>query len=259
MGEHNLTAGYEHENFDIYNLFIQEAAGEYRFSSIENFEQGVADRIIYENASGTNNILDAAAEFSYDIDTLYVQDEYTFANVDLTVVAGLRYDRYSSDDKPVANTDFTTAYGFSNQHTMDGLDLLQPRLGLSWNVDDNLELHGGVGLYSGGNPNVWISNNYSNNGVIQIEANDYSGTPLFDMDWTGIGAPIFDVPQSLYNQVASGDGSLGGVNMMDPDFEIPSVWKYALGGAMSLSLVIYSLQTISTATITMQPLFKTCL
>ncbi|WP_299585790.1 TonB-dependent receptor [uncultured Microbulbifer sp.] len=231
LGEHNLTAGYEHENFDIYNLFIQEAAGEYRFSSIENFEQGVADLIIYENAIGTNNILDAAAEFAYDIDTLYVQDEYTFADVDLTVVAGLRYDRYSSDDEPVANTDFTAAYNFSNQHTIDGLGLLQPRLGLNWNVDDNLELHGGVGLYSGGNPNVWISNNYSNNGVIQIEATDTSGTPLFDMDWTGNGTPIFDVPQSLYNQVASGDGSLGGVNMMDPDFEVPSVWKYALGGS----------------------------
>ncbi|WHI53247.1 TonB-dependent receptor [Microbulbifer sp. MLAF003] len=231
LGEHNLTAGYEHENFDIYNLFIQEAAGEYRFSSIENFEQGVADLIIYENATGTNNILDAAAEFAYSIDTLYVQDEYTFADADLTIVAGLRYDRYSSDDRPVANTDFAAAYGFSNQHTMDGLDLLQPRLGLSWNVDDNLELHGGIGLYSGGNPNVWISNNYSNNGVIQIEASDGSGTPLFDMDWAGNGAPIFDVPQSLYDQVASGDGTLGGVNMMDPDFEVPSVWKYAIGGS----------------------------
>ncbi|WP_444917069.1 TonB-dependent receptor [Microbulbifer sp. JMSA003] len=231
LGEHNLTAGYEHENFDVYNLFIQEAAGEYRFSSVEDFEAGTPSRITYENATGTNNILDAAAEFAYDIDTLYVQDEYTFADVDLTVVAGLRYDRYSSDDKPVENSDITAAYGFSNQHTMDGLDLLQPRLGLSWNVDDNLEVHGGVGLYSGGNPNVWISNNYSNNGVIQIEAQDRSGTSLFGMDWTGNGNPIYDIPQSLYDQVASGDGYLGGVNLMDPDFEVPSVWKYAIGAS----------------------------
>ncbi|AWF81491.1 TonB-dependent receptor [Microbulbifer sp. A4B17] len=231
FGEHNLTAGYEHENFDVYNLFIQEAAGEYRFDSIEDFEAGITNRVTYENAAGTNNILDAAAEFSYSIDTLYAQDEYTFANLDLTVVAGLRYDRYSSDDKPVANADIFSTYGFSNQHNMDGLDLLQPRLGLSWNVDDNLELHGGIGLYSGGNPNVWISNNYSNNGVLQIEAQDRSGTSLFDMDWTNNGDPIYEVPQELYDMVANGDGSVGGVNLMDPDFELPSIWKYAIGGS----------------------------
>ncbi|WP_444893811.1 carboxypeptidase regulatory-like domain-containing protein [Microbulbifer sp. TRSA001] len=231
LGEHNLTAGYEHENFDVYNLFIQEAAGEYRFDSIEDFEAGIANRVTYENAAGTNNILDAAAEFSYSIDTLYAQDEYTFANLDLTVVAGLRYDRYSSDDKPVANADITSTYGFSNQHNMNGLDLLQPRLGLSWNLDDNLELHGGIGLYSGGNPNVWISNNYSNNGVLQIEAQDRSGTPLFDMDWTNNGDPIYEIPQDLYDMVANSDGSVGGVNLMDPDFELPSIWKYAIGGS----------------------------
>ncbi|MCO1335133.1 TonB-dependent receptor [Microbulbifer sp. OS29] len=231
LGEHNLTAGFEHENFDVYNLFIQEAAGEYRFDSIENFEAGIANLITYENAANTNNVLDAAAEFGYSINTLYVQDEYTFANVDLTVVAGLRYDRYSSDDKPVKNTEVLASYGFSNQHTVDGLDLLQPRLGLSWNVNDNLEVHGGVGLYSGGNPNVWISNNFSNNGVLQIEAQDRSGTPLFDIDWTDDGNPIYEVPQTLYDQVAKGDGSLGGVNLMDPDFEVPSTWKYAIGSS----------------------------
>jgi hypothetical protein len=26
-------------------------------------------------------------------------------------------------------------------------------------------VHGGVGLYSGGNPNVWLSNNFSNDGI----------------------------------------------------------------------------------------------
>ncbi|WP_444931142.1 carboxypeptidase regulatory-like domain-containing protein [Microbulbifer sp. SSSA002] len=231
LGEHNITAGYEHENFEVYNLFIQEAAGEYRFDSIEDFEAGISNRITYENAAGSNNILDAATEFSYSIDTLYAQDEYTFANLDLTVVAGLRYDRYNSDDKPVANADFLSTYGFSNQHNMDGLDLLQPRLGLSWNLSDNLELHGGIGLYSGGNPNVWISNNYSNNGVLQIEAQDRSGTSLFDMSWTDSGNPIYAVPQDLYDRVANSDGSVGGVNLMDPDFELPSIWKYALGGS----------------------------
>ena len=231
LGEHRLTAGYERETFDVFNMFVQEAEGEFRFKSIEDFADGIADRIIYESAAGTNNPEDAAAEFSYDINTFYIQDEYTFANVDLTLVGGLRYDWYTSGDKPKANPDIEAAYGFSNQENLDGQDLLQPRLGFNWNVDGNAEMHGGIGLYSGGNPNVWVSNNYSNNGVTQLEVNDRSRTPLFDMAWTGSGRPIYDVPQEMYDTVANAGSGAGGVNLLDPDFEMPSAWKYSLGGS----------------------------
>lgn len=231
LQDHQLLFGYEHDTFDVFNMFVQEAEGEYRFDSIEDFEQGIASRVIYESAAGTNNPEDAAAEFSYDINTVYLQDEYTFANVDLTLVGGLRYDWYTSGDKPTENPEIEALYGFSNQHNMDGQDLLQPRLGFNWNIDGNLEVHGGIGLYSGGNPNVWISNNYSNNGVTQLEVSDSSGTPLSDMEWTGSGQPIYGVPQQLYDAVANAESGAGGVNLLDPDFEIPSVWKYAVGGS----------------------------
>jgi hypothetical protein len=144
-------------------------------------------------------------------------------------VGGLRYDWYTSGDKPAENPLIEEVYGFSNQQNLDGADLLQPRLGFNWNVDGSMEVHGGIGLYSGGNPNVWISNNYSNDGVTQIEIQDRSGTSLFDMAWTGAGRPIYDIPQELYDSVAAGEGRNGGVNLLDPDFEVPSVWKYALG------------------------------
>lgn len=228
-GDHIFTAGYELESFDVFNLFVQEALGEYRFDSIDDFRNGIAARITYENARNTNNPDDAAAKFKYTAHTVYLQDEYYFIDYDLTVTAGVRYDWYTSDDLPPENTTIEDVYGFSNQQNMDGRDLIQPRLGFNWMVDDQLEVRGGVGLYSGGNPNVWISNSYSNNGVIQLENRDESGTPLFDMQWTGEGRPIHDIPQHLYDNVANGIGRNGGVNLMDPDFEIPSEWKYALG------------------------------
>lgn len=45
------------------------------------------------------------------------------------------------------------------------------------------------------------------------------------------GTPGFEVPQELYDiigatEIGSGDGT---VNAVDPDFEIPSEWKYSLG------------------------------
>ncbi|MGL6161842.1 TonB-dependent receptor [Microbulbifer sp.] len=231
LGEHQLLAGYERESFDVFNMFIQEAEGEYRFDSIEGFEQGIPSSITYENASGSNVKEDAAAEFSYDINTLYLQDEYIFASVDLTLVGGLRYDWYESDDEPKENPLIEELYGFSNRQNLDGIDLLQPRLGFNWNIDGNMEVHGGIGLYSGGNPNVWISNNYSNDGVTQIEVQNRSGSSVFDMAWNGSGRPIYDIPQELHDSVAAGEGRNGGVNLQDPDFEIPSTWKYALGGS----------------------------
>ncbi|WP_026376768.1 TonB-dependent receptor [Aestuariibacter salexigens] len=228
-GDHVISAGFEHESLDVFNLFIQEAQGEYRFSSIDDFEAGTPNRITYENAAGSNNPNDAAASFSYDISTLYVQDEYYWLDQDMTITFGLRYDWYSSDDVPPLNPIVEDLYGFSNQQNLDGLDLLQPRLGVNWQYDENWEIRGGIGLYSGGNPNVWISNNYSNNGVIQLENQDRSGTSVFDMAFTGQGRPIYDIPQELFDAVANGQGRNGGINFQDPNFEIPSEWKYALG------------------------------
>ncbi|WP_347330769.1 TonB-dependent receptor [Marinimicrobium locisalis] len=226
-----FTVGYEREEFDVFNMFIQESEGEYRFDSIEDFEAGTPGTIIYENAAGTNVKADAAAEFGYAINTLYAQDEFYFGGNELTVVAGLRYDWYESDDVPAWNRDIYLTYGLDNEQNLDDQDLLQPRLGFNWNVTNAMELHGGVGLYSGGNPNVWISNNYSNDGVTQIEVSDSSGASVFDMDFNGEGRPGYDVPQALYDRVAAGDGQAGGVNLMDPNFKIPSSWKYAFGGS----------------------------
>ncbi|MCB1647409.1 MAG: TonB-dependent receptor, partial [Pseudomonadales bacterium] len=76
-GDHLISGGYEREEFDGFNLFIQEAEGEYRFSSIQDFLDGRPNRITYENAAPSNNPDDAAASFRYGINTLYLQDEYS--------------------------------------------------------------------------------------------------------------------------------------------------------------------------------------
>lgn len=234
-GDHIITGGYEYEKLDVFNLFVQEAEGEYRFSSIDAFEAGRPNRITYESAAGTNNPADAAAEFEYEVHTAYIQDEYFWIDQDMTITFGLRYDWYTSDDLPPENPQVQDLYGFSNQQNLDGIDLLQPRLGVNWLINDNLELRGGVGLYSGGNPNVWISNNYSNNGVIQLENQDRTlddegvEDTLFTLPHTGEGRPIYDVPEHLFDAVANGEGRNGGINLQDPDFDIPSEWKYAIG------------------------------
>ena len=174
---------------------------------------------------------DASQEFTYDVHTFFIQDEYTFTDIDATLMFGLRYDMYKSSDSPRYNGQFDSRYGFANNHTFDGVDLLQPRVGFSWTVDDNLEVRAGFGLYSGGNPNVWLSNSYSNDGLVQIGLRE-NNVDLFNSAFTGDGRPIYNNLQSLYDEIAGipeqgGDGS---VNAVDPNFEMPSEWKYSIGG-----------------------------
>jgi hypothetical protein len=252
LGDHLLTAGYEQDDLDVFNLFIQETRGEYRFDEecnssnpngcIEEFREGRPDDIYYQNST-TGNPNDAAAEWSYKIHTAYLQDEWVTLGGDLTVVAGLRYEWYSSSDRPTYNAKFEERNGFANTETLDGEDLIQPRLGFNWTVTPDVSVHGGVGLYSGGNPNVWLSNNFSNDGIriarlreTIIERNpppavncglgvDFS---LFDIPLSGNGEPLRDVPQCLVDAATQAEPNFG-VNALDPDFEIPKNWKVNLG------------------------------
>ncbi len=237
---HNLTFGVEREELDVFNLFVQHTETEIRFDGIDNFEQGFADAIYYNNAP-SNNPNDAAADWGYEINTVYLQDEIDVSDR-LTIVAGLRYDWYTSDDEPVENPDFVADYGFSNSQNLDGEGLLQPRFGFTFDWTGDTTFRGGVGLYSGGDPNVWMSNNFSNNNVLQFGQRGRSfgytdGTrSLFDSDivWeaceSGVPTgPGWCIPGELYDAVAAGTGDNFEINYLDPDFDLPSEWKFALG------------------------------
>ena len=118
----------------------------------------------------------------------------------MTLMFGVRYDYYASDDRPRFNGNFYERYGFDNTSNMDGIDLLQPRVGFNWAVDEQLEVRGGFGLYSGGNPNVWVSNAYSNDGIVQIALRE-NGVDLFNTPMTGDGRPGYEVPQFMYDEL----------------------------------------------------------
>lgn len=232
VGNHNFTFGAETQELNIFNLFIQQAQTEVRFRSIDDFRNGIASQVEFNNAPSLNP-LDAAAEFGYSRSALYFQDEWNITP-DFTLVAGLRYDWYSSDDVPVENPEFVASYGFSNAQNFDGVDLLQPRVGFTWDATDTVQVHGGVGRYSGGNPNVWLSNNYSSNNVTQVGARIRGNIDLFSLNYVlaenGVpNGPGWAVPEELANSVATGQGRNFEINYLDPDFTIPSEWKYSLG------------------------------
>lgn len=231
-GDHSITFGYERDSSDIFNLFYQHVDTEIRFDGIDNFEQGNAARIYYGNAI-TNNEMDAAVEWGYTINTAYIEDEWQ-VTPDLRLTYGLRYDYYESGDKPALNPDFAADYGFPNTATLDGLDLLMPRIGFTYDLNDSMTLSGGVGLFSGGNPNVWYSNVFSNTNTTAVQT-QIRGVNLFEQTYelcepgVPVCGPGYGVPSQQVAQVAAGDGSNFEIVYLDPDFEAPSEWKYALG------------------------------
>lgn len=230
LGDHELYFGYEREELDVYNLFVQHSQTETDFEGgIDSFESGFAADIYYGNAK-SHNPNDAAGEFKYALNTVYFQDKFELSDYDVTITAGIRYDWYESDDVPTHNPNFESRFGFSNQQNLDGVDLIQPRFGFNWAATDQLEVRGGFGLYSGGNPNVWISNSYSNDGIrnIQVRMSDVQVLGPDAIDYVNGGRPGYDIPQDLYDEVGKGTTD-DSVNATDPNFEIPSEWKYSLG------------------------------
>lgn len=264
LGDHVITAGYERETLQIFNQFVQHArGGEYFFadlsagnpvrcaaltaagrltdpqcglSGIDHFELGIPDDIFYGSGGGTNNAADAAANFENVLNTVYLQDEWFLAAQDLTLVMGLRYDWFESDDQPRFNQAFTTLNGgLRNDTGLDGLDLVMPRFGFTWEGIEDVTVRGGLGLYSGGNPNVWVSNAWSNDGLTNVQLRDRNNNEasLFGgYALSGRARPGYDVPQALINQVAattSANAANSFLVLIDPGYEQPSEWKLALG------------------------------
>ena len=236
LGNHTITAGFERESIDVFNLFYQHTDTEIRFNSIDDFENGLAARVYYGNAL-SNNELDAAVDWSYDVNSFYISKWQLTDTLLLTF--GLRYDYYETDDVPNENPEFVADYGFSNTATLDGVDLILPRFGFTWDATDALTVRGGIGLFSGGNPNVWYSNVYSNTNTTAVQVQDRgpdrAGVDLFAQNYVlcedsvPVCGPGYGVPENLAAQVASGDGSNFEIVYLDPDFEAPTEWKYALG------------------------------
>lgn len=231
MNNQFITFGYDFSETTIFNMFMQESiGGEWDFTSIANFDAGNV-KFDFQNTSSLNP-RDASKEWSYDVSTLFIQSEVSISS-DLDVTYGIRYEKYGVGDGPTPNADFASTYGYSNALTFDGAEVLMPRISFSYRADDVTEYYGGFGIFSGGNPAVWFSNNYSNNGVSIIDGDGNYNAFTDDMcdPLTGSSStagPGYAVPCGAIEKVTSGSGG-GDTNSFDPDFDMPTFKKLSLG------------------------------
>lgn len=238
-GDHSLrfTAGYT--RIRTFNLFLQRSLGDFYFDSLADFTSGTAARLRYGNAVPSSNPNDAAARFSTTNWTFGLQDDWQITSK-LGVTLGVRYDRFSNNTVPPLNQNFLNRAGFSNQATFDGRSVWQPRAAFNWEATDRLIVRGGVGVFAGGTPDVFLSNVFSNTGLL-TNAVDISranclaaGNTCGALDNVTSGA----IPSSVVNFLTTNVASLATAptDVIDPKLRIANKLKFSLSADYKASL-----------------------
>jgi len=169
MGNFVFKGGFDREETDFDNLFRNGSYGifAYNYSPTLNI---ATDRPLafYRNVAQTGFPGTDASRLEQT--GYFVQAKWDISRR-LNATLGLRYDVLGSPIAPTYNPLFTTVYqgiypGIRNDGTIDGTSRVAPRFSFNYALDDErvTQIRGGVGVFLGRNPWVWISNAYGNAG-----------------------------------------------------------------------------------------------
>jgi hypothetical protein len=220
-GNHSITVGTHNEFFKFRNLFIRDNFGTYRFSSLANFAAGFAQQ--YDYSFSVTGDPQQPARFKVNQLGFYAGDVWR-AKPGLTLTYGIRLDKPFFPDKPTANPASVAAFGYATD-VAPNPTMFSPRAGFNWDVkgDGKRQLRGGVGIFSGRTPYVWLSNQYGNSGI----------------EFQRIGAgfsPNNRIPfvTDPFNQPTTVTGATAGtftneIDLVDPDYKYPEVLRGNLG------------------------------
>jgi len=217
MGNHNLVIGTSNQMFEFKNLFIQDFYGYYLFPDFAALQAGTPSQYSIGFATGSDPRRPTqfeAAQYS-----LYASDQWRVGN-GVTLTLGLRADKPKFATTPSFNQAVQTALGYNTSDVPDEKITWEPRVGFNWDIGGagKQQLRGGVGVFNGRTPFVWISNAYGGTGVEQV-LRTCSGSctrPAFNPDPN-------NQPRDL------GAGAAGDIALVDPDFQFPRVLRATLG------------------------------
>jgi len=226
-GKHEFTAGTQNSYKTYENGFSPSYQGVYRFNSLADF---------YASAAGTK----AAARYdlSYTLGggdfplvgphnlelSVFAQDKFR-ATEKLAITYGIRAEYTQFDNTFLYNPIVDGLTGFYNGiHANTGIApnkalQISPRVGFNYdaNGDQTLQFRGGIGLFQGPPPFVWISNQASN-----------SGMALFGSVSNGTGY-MFSPDVNKYRPTATAGLSKSySINVTDPNYTFPQVMKSTL-------------------------------
>ncbi|ALL05139.1 hypothetical protein AQ505_06305 [Pedobacter sp. PACM 27299] len=220
-GKHTFTLGTHNEFFKFRNLFINNINGFYQFNNITDFNNKIPSRVqaAYSIVPGDDR---PAAEFAAAQLGFYFQDEIE-VDESFKLTAGLRVDVPLFFDKPALNPLVPTTFpGLNTDQLPSGQILVSPRVGFNWDLSGNrtVQLRGGIGLFTGRVPFVWMANQFTNSGMLYGSV-DQNNPPAF-------------VPDPNQQSTAGTQGKTYEVNLLASKFKLPQVLRYSLGTDIKL-------------------------
>jgi hypothetical protein len=217
---HTFTLGTHNEFFAFENLFVQDFYGNYEFANIDSFRIGRPSRYRYSYLNPNNPNAQLTAKWDAYQLGFYAQDEWK-ARSNLNITLGVRVDVPIFADKPARNR--TVEASFFNLRTdliPDKNLLWSPRAGFNWDVSNNrtTQIRGGIGVFSGRSPGVWLSNQYSNTGLDFLRIDVSTRPPNFVAD-------PFKQPRPGQPGVNLSPVATTVINVTDPNFKFPQVFR----------------------------------
>lgn len=178
-GNHTYTFGLNADLFQVRNLFIPNFYGSYSFATLDDFlnvdnptnptyPSSYQYQAAIESVTGTKRY---APSFGAAQVGFYAQDEWR-VNDQLRLTYGLRVDVPIFFDTPRENQRFNasalaTSNGVQNNIMPSSTPLFSPRVGFRYHIDETRKhlIRGGVGIFTGRIPFVWLSNSFANTGI----------------------------------------------------------------------------------------------
>ncbi|PTS97579.1 cell envelope biogenesis protein OmpA [Pedobacter sp. HMWF019] len=233
-GKHTITGGINYEFQKIGNSFMPGAAGSYIYNSLDDFLNDRAPIQFTYNYSlipGVDQVF--SANLKVGTISLYAQDEYAVSD-NFKITYGLRADKGLYLQDPVENPQITAlqlpdALGNMTSYNTGKWPksriLLSPRAGFRASLleDKSLVIRGGMGIFTGRIPYVFLTNSPSNSAMY-----NFGGVATADQLKNIKFSPDPSVYANLFPQVA-GTALQNSTVVIDQNFKFPQVFRADLG------------------------------
>lgn len=232
VGRHTLTFGARGEIYSAQNTFTQNSFGVWTFANLDSLDRGVARR--FEVGAPVPQGGDPIARFTAATYSLYAQDLWNVTDR-LSITAGFRADWVDFQDQPFALPRLQGDFGRSGALPSMRLHA-SPRIGFNWDVtgDQKNQVRGGVGVFMGPPPFVFMSNTFTNTGnnFSQLVCDPITNRGTTVPSPTGAYVTTTPPPRCPSGQEIAAfnpNGTVGTVNTVSDDIRFPQVARATLG------------------------------